>query len=384
MKKERVKLTAAEKSELFAEGVITVVLLLLLNLSIVILIYLTILQNQNLVNGIYFLKKTITFAGGRHLWSWQNTFLIMMGIADLIVLYWRLIRRYHQMQLRHVISELHYIAQGHFDHTISFKVKTDLQKVIDSINSLVASTVNAINEEKAIERSKDELISNVSHDIRTPLTSIIGYLGLLKSGVADPKDQQKYLDIAYMKAEQMKSLAHDLLDYTTLKSTSTKLSLTSLHIFSMLEQVAAGFEFEAHEKGITFSIETRPKELTIQADPEKLVRVYNNLITNALKYGKGATKIKLIANLVNNNEVELRVENNGASIPSSSLKKIFERFYRVEPSRNTETGGTGLGLSITKSIVELHHGTISCESGTDWTSFIICLPLNPKNAKING
>lgn len=384
MKKERVKLTAAEKSELFAEGVITVVLLLLLNLSVVILINLTILQNKNLVNGIYFLKKTITFAGGRHLWSWQNTFLVIMGIGDLIVLYWRLIRRYHQMQLRHVISELHYIAQGHFDHTISFKVKTDLQKVIDSINSLVDSTVTAINEEKAIEKSKDELISNVSHDIRTPLTSIIGYLGLLKSGVSDPEDQQRYLNIAYMKAEQMKSLAHDLLEYTTLKSTNTKLSLSSLHIFSMLEQVAAGFEFEADEKGIAFNIETRPKDLTIQADPEKLVRVYNNLITNALKYGTGATQINLIANLVNNNEVELRVENNGARIPKESLNKIFERFYRMETSRNTQTGGTGLGLSITKSIVDLHHGKIHCESDDNWTSFIICLPLDPKNAKTDA
>lgn len=384
MKKERVKLTAAEKSELFAEGVITVVLLLLLNLSVVILINLTILQNKNLVNGIYFLKKTITFAGGRHLWSWQNTFLVIMGIGDLIVLYWRLIRRYHQMQLRHVISELHYIAQGHFDHTISFKVKTDLQKVIDSINSLVDSTVTAINEEKTIEKSKDELISNVSHDIRTPLTSIIGYLGLLKSGVSDPEDQQRYLNIAYMKAEQMKSLAHDLLEYTTLKSTSTKLSLSSLHIFSMLEQVAAGFEFEADEKGITFNIETRPKDLTIQADPEKLVRVYNNLISNALKYGTGATQINLIANLVNNNEVELRVENNGARIPQESLKKIFERFYRMETSRNTKTGGTGLGLSITKSIVDLHHGKIHCESDDNWTRFIICLPLDPKNAKTHA
>ena len=384
MKKERVKLTAAEKSELFAEGVITVVLLLLLNLSIVILINLTILQNKNLVNGIYFLKKTITFAGGRHLWSWQNTFLVIMGIGDLIVLYWRLIRRYHQMQLRHVITELHYIAQGHFDHTISFKVKTDLQKVIDSINSLVDSTVTAINEERTIEKSKDELISNVSHDIRTPLTSIIGYLGLLKSGVSDPEDQQRYLNIAYMKAEQMKSLAHDLLEYTTLKSTSTKLSLSSLHIFSMLEQVAAGFEFEADEKGIIFNIETRPKDLTIQADPEKLVRVYNNLISNALKYGTGATQINLIANLVNNNEVELRVENNGARIPEESLKKIFERFYRMETSRNTKTGGTGLGLSITKSIVDLHHGKIHCESDDNWTRFIICLPLDPKNAKTHA
>lgn len=381
MKKERVKLTAAEKSELFAEGVVTIVLLLLLNLSIIILIHLAILQDENLVNGIYFLKKTMTFAGNYHLWSWQRLFIILMGIADLIVLYWRLIRRYHQMQLRHVILELHYIADGHFDHRIPFAVRTDLQRVIDSINSLVDSTVNSINEEKAIEQSKDELITNVSHDIRTPLTSIIGYLGLLKSGNVSQEDQQKYINIAFTKAEQMKSLANDLLEYTTLKSNNTKLNLVSLPIYSMLEQVEAGFELEAEKKGITFEIASRPKDLTIKADPKKLVRVYNNLINNAFKYGTGATKIKLIANLINKQTVELRVENNGAKIPKASLKKIFERFYRVETSRNTKTGGTGLGLSITKSVVDLHRGTIRCVSDDNWTSFIIRLPLDPEKAK---
>lgn len=381
MKKERVKLTAAEKSELFAEGVVTIVLLLLLNLSIIILIHLAILQDENLVNGIYFLKKTMTFAGNYHLWSWQRLFIILMGIADLIVLYWRLIRRYHQMQLRHVILELHYIADGHFDHRIPFAVRTDLQRVIDSINSLVDSTVNSINEEKAIEQSKDELITNVSHDIRTPLTSIIGYLGLLKGGNVSQEDQQKYINIAFTKAEQMKSLANDLLEYTTLKSNNTKLNLVSLPIYSMLEQVEAGFELEAEKKGITFEIASRPKDLTIKADPEKLVRVYNNLINNAFKYGTGATKIKLIANLINKQTVELRVENNGAKIPKASLKKIFERFYRVETSRNTKTGGTGLGLSITKSVVDLHRGTIRCVSDDNWTSFIIRLPLDPEKAK---
>ena len=379
MKKERVKLTGAEKSELFAEGVVTVVLLLLLNLSIIILIHLAILQDESLVNGIYFLKKTITFAGGYHLWSWQNVFIVM-GVGDLVVLYWRLIRRYHQMQLRHIILELHYIANGHFDHRINFRVRPELQRVVDSINSLVDSTVNSINEERAIEQSKDELITNVSHDIRTPLTSIIGYLGLLKAGVTSPEDQKKYVNIAYTKAEQMKALANDLFEYTTLKSTNTKLNLNDLHIYSMLEQVAAGFELEAEKNGIEIEIEARPKNLTIKADAEKLVRVYNNLISNAFKYGTGATKIKLVANLVNKREVELRVENNGAPIPKKSLNKIFERFYRVETSRNTKTGGTGLGLSITKGVVDLHHGTIRCESNEKWTSFIIRLPLDPKKA----
>lgn len=380
MKKERVKLTGAEKSELFAEGVVTVVLLLLLNLSIIILIHLAILQDESLVNGIYFLKKTITFAGGYHLWSWQNVFIVLMGVGDLVVLYWRLIRRYHQMQLRHIILELHYIANGHFDHRINFRVRPELQRVVDSINSLVDSTVNSINEERAIEQSKDELITNVSHDIRTPLTSIIGYLGLLKAGVTSPEDQKKYVNIAYTKAEQMKALANDLFEYTTLKSTNTKLNLNDLHIYSMLEQVAAGFELEAEKNGIEIEIEARPKNLTIKADAEKLVRVYNNLISNAFKYGTGATKIKLVANLVNKREVELRVENNGAPIPKKSLNKIFERFYRVETSRNTKTGGTGLGLSITKGVVDLHRGTIRCESNEKWTSFIIRLPLDPKKA----
>ncbi|CDF73896.1 sensor histidine kinase [Lactobacillus acidophilus] len=381
MKKERVKLTGAEKSELFAEGIVTIILLLLLNLSIIILIHLAILQDESLVNGIYFLKKSMTFVGGRHVWSWQNIFIIIMAVGDLAVLYWRLIRRYHQMQLRHVISELHYIANGHFDHRINFRVRPELQRVVDSINSLVDSTVNSINEERAIEKSKDELITNVSHDIRTPLTSIIGYLGLLKTGISSKEDQQKYVDIAYTKAEQMKSLADDLFEYTTLKSTSTKLNLNELHIYSMLEQVAAGFELEAEKKGIDIEIEARPKNLTIQADAEKLVRVYNNLISNAFKYGTGATKIKLVANLVNKSEVELRVENNGEPIPVSAQKKIFDRFYRVETSRNTKTGGTGLGLSITKSVVDLHHGTIRCQSDENWTSFIICLPLDPNKAK---
>ncbi|MBT9045586.1 two-component sensor histidine kinase [Lactobacillus delbrueckii subsp. bulgaricus] len=378
-KRPRVKLTAAEKSELFAEGVVTVIIMLLLNMSVIILYHLAVLQDKSLVNGIYFLKKTMTIGPGYHIWSWERSGIILMGIADVIVLYWRLIRRYHQMQLRHIISELHYIANGHFDHRISFSVNNDMQKVIDSINSLVDSTVGAINEEKAIEQSKDELITNVSHDIRTPLTSIIGYLGLLKNGaVTSQEDMLKYINIAYDKAEQMKSLANDLFEYTTLKSTKTKLNVTPINIKGMMEQVAAGFELEAEKKGIAFSVKARPDDLIVNADVEKLVRVYNNLISNALKYAAGASRINLVANLINHEQVELRVENNGEPIPKDKLKKIFDRFYRVESSRNTKTGGTGLGLSIVQGGVELHGGTIRCESNKDWTSFIILLPRDPQ------
>ena len=376
MKKQKVILTTKEKSELFGEGVITVILLLLLNLSIIILINLAVLNDPRLENGIFFLKKTITFANGVHLWSWQRLFISFMLVGDAIVVYWRLIRRYRQMQLRHVIEELHYIADGHFDHRIPFVVKTDLQKVIDSINALVDSTVASMEEERQIEQSNDDLITNVSHDIRTPLTSIIGYLGLLKSSELN-EDQTKYIQIAYDKALQMKALAEDLFEYTTLRSsTNNKLVLAPLHVNSMLEQVAAGFELEAEKKNITFNVITRPRDLVIDADAKMIVRMLNNLISNALKYGRGATEIDLIANKVNNEFVELRVENNGEQIPKKSLQKIFDRFYRVESSRNLKTGGTGLGLAITKSIVDLHGGNIKCQSTSELTSFIIQLPLN--------
>ncbi len=376
MKKQKVILTTKEKSELFGEGVITVILLLLLNLSIIILINLAVLNDPRLENGIFFLKKTITFANGVHLWSWQRLFISFMLVGDAIVVYWRLIRRYRQMQLRHVIEELHYIADGHFDHRIPFVVKTDLQKVIDSINALVDSTVASMEEERQIEQSKDDLITNVSHDIRTPLTSIIGYLGLLKSSELN-EDQTKYIQIAYDKALQMKALAEDLFEYTTLRSsTNNKLVLAPLHVNSMLEQVAAGFELEAEKKNITFNVITTPRDLVIDADAKMIVRMLNNLISNALKYGRGATEIDLIANKVNNEFVELRVENNGEQIPKKSLQKIFDRFYRVESSRNLKTGGTGLGLAITKSIVDLHGGNIKCQSTSELTSFIIQLPLN--------
>ncbi|WP_297817794.1 cell wall metabolism sensor histidine kinase WalK [uncultured Lactobacillus sp.] len=383
MKKQKVKLTTREKSELFGEGVITVILLLLLNLSVVILINLAVLNDPRLENSIYFLKKTITLWNGTHLWSWQRGFIIIMLIFDAIVVYWRLIRRYHQMQLRHVISELHYIADGHLDHRIPFIVKTDLQKVIDSINALVDSTVASMEEERQIEQSKDDLITNVSHDIRTPLTSIIGYLGLLKTQPnINDADGKKYVTIAYDKALQMKSLADDLFEYTTLRSsTKTKLVLAPLHVNSMLEQVEAGFELEAEKKNISFEVTCRPYDLTMQADAKMIVRVLNNLISNALKYGHGATKIYLIANKINNDQVELRVENNGEQIPAKSLKKIFERFYRVETSRNLKTGGTGLGLAITQSIIALHGGEITCKSDAKMTSFIIRLPLNGPQAK---
>ena len=136
-----------------------------------------------------------------------------MAVVDVIVVYWRLVRRYHQMQLRHIINELHYIADGHFNHRIPFQLKGQMQRVVASVNALVDSTIKAMEDEREIERSKDELITNVSHDIRTPLTSIIGYLGLIEDKqYRSEEDILKYTHTAYLKSKQMKSLVDDLFE----------------------------------------------------------------------------------------------------------------------------------------------------------------------------
>lgn len=373
---KKVQLTAKEKSELFAEGIITVILLLLLNLSIMVLLQQAIVNNPQLRGGVWMIKNAIAIGpNGWHIWSWQNWFVILMGIADVLVVYWRLIRRYHQMQMWHVIGELHYIADGHLEHRINLRVNRDLQRVIDSVNTLVDSTVRSMEEERKIEKSKDELITNVSHDLRTPLTSIIGYLGLIEDNQYQTKGElTKYTHTAYVKAQQMKVLVEDLFEYTKVRQTSTPIAKTTFDMEQMLEQLAASFELEAQKKNMQITVECQPAPLMMEADTEKLGRVFNNLIANALKYGKGGKQIILSAEKVGQ-EAIIKVSNDGQQIPSDSLNQLFDRFYRVEASRSQETGGTGLGLAITQSIVALHGGYIYADSTPELTSFVIHLPL---------
>lgn len=370
------KLTTREKSALFMEGVVTVILLLMLNLALLVLIVQAIESNPGLRDGIFIIKRSVVL-GPHHyqLWSWENLFIGLMMIGDALVVWWRLIRRYKQMQLHHIIEELHYIANGHFDHRIPFRVSGDVQRVVDSVNALVDSVIHSMDEERAIEKSKDELITNVSHDIRTPLTSIIGYLGLIEDKQYHSEtDLLKYTHTAFLKSKQMKSLVDDLFEYTKVRQTDTPLSLTKIDLGAMLEQLAASFELEAQKKGMAIGADVGETPLMMEADPEKLVRIFNNLVSNALKYGDGGKHINLVARRVSEAELEVRVTNDGPKIPKESLALIFERFYRVEESRSKETGGTGLGLAIAQSIVALHGGYIYVESDDALTSFVIHLP----------
>lgn len=314
-------------------------------------------------------------------WSGRNFVIPFFIVIDALIIFWRLIRRYRQMQLRHIINELHYIANGNYDYRIPFELRGDLSKVVDSINGLVDSTVAAIEDERAIEKSKDELITNVSHDIRTPLTSIIGYLGLIEDGqYQNPDELLKYTSIAYNKAKQMKSLVEDLFEYSKVRQPSVPVNTVSFDMVQLLEQLAADFELEAKKKNIQILVETQEPHLIMDGDTEKLVRVFNNLITNAFKYGTDADKI-LIEIEKTKNEAVVTVRNNGKEIPREALDQLFDRFYRVDESRSQEISGTGLGLAIAQNIINLHGGYIYAQSNKEWTSFIIHLPLYKNQVK---
>ena len=262
----------------------------------------------------------------------------MLLLADAFIVYWRLMRRYRQMQLRHVISELHYIASGHFSHRIKFTLDGQMQRVVESVNALVDSTINAMEEERRIERSKDELITNVSHDIRTPLTSIIGYLGLIE-------------DNQYGSEEELK-----------------------IDLGAMLEQIGASYELEGNKKGMEVEVSVPDEPVFMEADGEKLARVFNNLISNAFKYGRDGKHVYLSVKQLSSKEVVVKIENDGEPIPEDAVPQLFDRFYRAESSRSRETGGSGLGLAIVQSIVERHNGYIYVESNASLTSFVMHFP----------
>ena len=370
------KLTGREKSSLIFEGVVTVILLVLLNMAIIMIIQYMIQDNPGVNNGIFMIKQSLRIGPLQtQIWSYQRILIALFVVIDIWVVWWRLRRRYHLYQMNHIIGELHYIAQGHLDHRIPFRLKGNQQHVISSVNALVDSAVKSMDDERKIEKSKDELITNVSHDLRTPLTSIIGYLGLIEDKqYQSEEDILKYTHTAYEKAKQMKTLVEDLFEYTKVQQHGAPVNIMRVDLNQLLEQLTASFELEAQHRGIVISSKVIPNPLMIEADPEKLGRVFNNLVANAFKYGNGASYITIDARQKDDNVV-VKVANDGTPIPPKSVDHIFERFYRAEESRSRATGGTGLGLAIVKSIVDLHHGTVKATSNEEETAFIVTLPL---------
>lgn len=233
---------------------------------------------------------------------------------------------------------------------------------------------------KEAEQRKNDLIVYLAHDLKTPLTSVIGYLTLLRDEPQISEEMRsRYTGIALDKAERLEDLINEFFDITRFNLTNIQLEPERVNISRMLEQI--GFEFHPilAEKDLKLETEIKPN-VEILCDPDKLARVFDNLLRNAVNYSYAGTTIYLSMDYEPiKDEVKICVENHGKTISPDKLDRIFEQFFRLDSSRRSSTGGSGLGLAIAKEIVELHHGTITAESENESIRFTVVLPGVPEN-----
>lgn len=301
------------------------------------------------------------------------TVIVVAGVFFFIIYIFVLSRR-HILYLVSITKAVQRIANGHFDERIPVRYNDEMGELASNLNKMAEQLKTSIEDERRAERTKSELITNVSHDLRTPLTSITGYLGLIEQDrYRDEVELRHYVHIAYEKSKRLHALIDDLFEYTRLSGGGLSLKKTTIDLVEMIGQLTAQFQYEMRQAGMEIRLSFPHGKVPIEADGEKLARVLDNLLTNAVHYGKEGVYVDVA---VKNDGMEAVVEviNYGLPIAMQDLPHIFDRFYRVEKSRSEHTGGSGLGLAIAKQIVELHGGTICVESDRGRTKFEIRLP----------
>lgn len=249
----------------------------------------------------------------------------------------------------------------------------ELDFIEDKLNKVNAKLRRKTTELKEAEQRKNDLVVYLAHDIKTPLTSVIGYLNLLDDEPNLPTEvKAKYVHISLEKAYRLEKLINEFFEITRYNLQKVSINKENINLCYMLVQVADELYPQAIDKKKEIVNEV-DENIEIQGDAEKLARVFNNVLKNAINYGTENSTISITAEKSEEN-VYIYIKNSGA-IKREMLDKIFEKFYRADESRNSATGGAGLGLAISKDIITLHGGTIKAESDGTNTIFIISLPI---------
>ena len=224
------------------------------------------------------------------------------------------------------------------------------------------------------EQRKNDLVVYLAHDLKTPLTSVIGYLTLLRDENQISEElREKYLSISLEKAERLEDLINEFFEITRFNLSSITLEYSRINLTRMLEQLVYEFKPMLLEKNLKCELDI-PPNIMIKIDANKMQRVFDNLLRNAVNYSFDNGTI-YIAVKQDENNLHIKFTNCGNTIPKEKLERIFEQFYRLDTARSSRSGGAGLGLAIAKEIVELHNGTITAESKDETIEFEVILPL---------
>ena len=296
--------------------------------------------------------------------------IIIIWVIGTLVLLYRLLKKVFGY-----IDEIGKATEDLVNKDVEYiELPDELEEIQKRMNHLKRESEKNEKLAKENEEKKDELIVYLAHDIKTPLTSMIGYLSILDEIDDMPKKKQKnYISIALDKSYRLEDLINELFDVARFNSEKIVLEKEELNLNLMLEQIIDDFYPTLRELNKSIKL-NYDESICINGDPDKLSRVFNNLIKNAISYSKEESEIVINLKKDNNNAI-VEVINKGKQISKEKLSKIFEKFYRLDSARTSRTGGSGLGLAIAKDIVELHNGTIIAESNEKETTFRVTLPL---------
>ena len=263
------------------------------------------------------------------------------------------------------------IASGNLNYRIEERGTDEIKNIAYNINYMAKEIGEKINAERDAEKTKTDLITNVSHDLRTPLTSVMGYMGLvIQKRYKDEKEMDEYLNIAFNKAERLKVLIDDLFEYTKYNNNGINLNRSQVNLSEFLSQLIEELMPILDENNLSIFKKFECEKVFVSIDPIKMLRVFENLLTNAIKYAYKPGEI-IIGLYEKDGKAVIVFRNKGDHLTKEKTDKLFDRFYRVDESRNTNTGGSGLGLAISKNIVELHGGKIWADSVGNNISFYV-------------
>lgn len=292
------------------------------------------------------------------------TFGVIFVLSLIVLLFFTTII---YMPMRKITKASREYTGGNLDYVIDVDKDDEIGRLAASLNLMASELSRA-------EENQKKFIANVSHDFRSPLTSIRGYLEAMVDGTIPPEMHEKYLNIVLNETERLTKLTNSLLTLNNLNIRGTVLEITDFDINKVIKNTAATFEGSCMEKKIRFKLVLTGKTLFVTADEEKIKQVLYNLIDNAIKFSNASSTIK-VETTEKNNKVFISVEDSGIGIPKDSLKLIWDRFYKTDSSRGKDKKGTGLGLSITKEIINAHHENINVISTEGvGTEFIFTLP----------
>lgn len=312
--------------------------------------------------------------------NWNISFVYYFSIIYFIsaigvfVLCFLLMSNRHIKYIKYIAREVKLIAGGSLGQTLEVRGKDELAELCANINSMSKELKDKFEYERDLERIKSELITNVSHDLRTPLTPIIAYLDILKNEKFSTKEEEKeYLNSSYNLSIKLKKLIDELFEYTKLSSKEVVLELEEVDICPILNQIVGEYAPMLESKGLRVVAQVSDEEIPVKIDVEKMVRVFENILSNAEKYSSKPSDI--IVNADNKeDDVVISISNKGEHLDQDQLNRMFEKFYRVDISRSSNIEGSGLGLAISKKIVEFHHGQIWAECDSDIVTINVVLP----------